>query len=647
MKPILFSKNATAFTTNGQGRLDCVSCSVTEERNGMYELEMEIAESSNHAKQIELSSIIVAKPNHSSGLQPFRVYKITKPINGVFTVSAQHLSYQLSYIPVMPFTISASASACNSALQGLKTNSAETNPFTFSTDVTTVAGFALTEPISLRAALGGVQGSVLDQFGGEYEWDGYNVKLWSHRGVQTPTVSLRYGKNITDLNQEALISNTITGICPYWKDSEGGNLVTLTEKVVESQYADNFPFRRTVAVDMSQDFQSKPTQAQLRTQANAYLGKPGIGIPSVSIKVSFVNLADTEEYKDVAALQSVNLCDMIAIEFEKLGISTSAKVVKTVYDVLTERYSSVELGTVRSSLASTIQNTNDAISTVAQSLAQKFSQFGEGIEDDIRNATAWLTNSDGYVIAVKNNDGSWKELIFADTNDPSTWHNVLRINENGLGFSSDGGQTYKQAWTLDGKLVIGGTNVPSLTVYKSDAVNPEVLFQVSRSGIIWDVANSSMTATGVLTAKGATLTNATITGGSLRQENSGTYMLLKNGEMRGGYDGDTVVNKVDATYNVTFNNTQHHCLQLGSDHAICLCAPTFFVGNEREPSIVYLADNTNAQAATNMSVGTSTMTVVTGVTMEGGQLNVQTSTVGYVNSVTWTNKYIKHGIIMN
>ena len=135
MKPILFSKTATSFDTNGLGRLDAISCKVTEERNGLFEFEMEIAETANHASEIEMCSIIVAKPSQSGNNQPFRVYKIGKPINGRFKVYAQHISYQLSYIPVMPFTITASASACSQTLAALKSNSVGTNPFSFQTDV--------------------------------------------------------------------------------------------------------------------------------------------------------------------------------------------------------------------------------------------------------------------------------------------------------------------------------------------------------------------------------------------------------------------------------------------------------------------------------------------------------------------------------
>lgn len=620
MKPILFSKNATTFTTNGLGRLDCISCKVTEERNGQYELELSIAETASHASEIELSSIIVVKPNNTSALQAFRVYKITKPINGQFSVYAQHISYQLSYIPSMPFNVTASASACNQTLQALKTNSAESNPFTFWTNVTTVASYTQGTPASIRQRLGGVEGSVLDQFGGEYEWDNYTVKLHSHRGVQSPNVILRYGKNITDLNQESYISNTITGICPYWMDTEGTEIVTLPEKVVESQYADSYPFKRTVTLDMSQDFESKPTEQQLRTLATAYLGKEGIGIPTVSVKVSFIDLASTEEYKDILSLQSVSLCDVIGVQFEKLGISTTAKVVKTVYDVLAERYDSIEVGSIRTSLASTINDQNSAITSMVSGLTQKFKQFGEGIQEDIQNATAWLTNSNGYVIAVKNLDGSWKELIFADHNDPAQWHNLLRINENGMGFSSDGGQTYKQAWTLDGKLVIGGTNVPSLTVYTTDA-ETQTLFKVSRDGIVWNVANSTMSADGTFTASGATLTNATISGGSVYQTDGNRFTELYSGALRGGVVGGAEDGSFDFATGI---QNVGKVTGMRSNNGLVLTAPRVYVGTSRDPQRVDLTRNGSITNYINLGVTTDIIedaygtqhTVVTGLTYD-------------------------------
>ena len=544
MKPILFSKTATAFTTNGLGRLDAISCIVTEERNGMFELEMEVAEAAAHASEIEMSSIIVVKVPDKTNLQAFRVYRLTKPLNGIFKVFAQHISYQLSYIPCMPFSVAASSSACNQALQGLKTNAVESCPFTFSTDVTTVASYKQATPASIRSRLGGVEGSVLDQFRGEYEWDNYTVYFKENRGLTIPVVTLNYGKNITDISQEENIENTVTGIVPYWVSVEGDTVVTLPEKSVDSQYASAYPFKRTIPYDFSQSFEEAPTVLELRTKAQAYVNQTGLGIPDVSIKLSFVALADTEEYKDIAALQTVKLCDTIQVYFEKLGINTTAKVVKYEYDVLSERYNSIEVGTIRRTLATTIsgnmeeiegvedltkdmiqksataledyadnaadsaetsaKNYADSAAATAQSNAKTYTDnqvatrpTAQQVATAINNATAWLTGSDGYVMAVKNNDGTWKELIFADHNDPADWVNVLRINERGIGFSSDGGVNYTQAWTLDGKLVIGGTNVPSLTVY-DNSTPPNILLQINSQGMIWNAPNSTLAQDGTL-----------------------------------------------------------------------------------------------------------------------------------------------------
>lgn len=529
MKPILFDKTATSFTTNGLGRLDCHECKVTEERNGVYELEMTIAESALHADQIEMTSIIVVKASQNSGLQAFRVYRVTKPLNGVFKVYADHISYDLSLIPTMPFSVVASVAACQDTLDGLLANAVENCPFTFTTDVTTVASYNQTVPSSIRSRLGGSEGSVLDQFGGEYEFDNYDVILHEDRGVTIPTVTLRYGKNITDINQEENISNTITGIVPFWADNEG-NVVTLPEKVVYSTHASDFPFKRTVPVDFSNDFEEEPTELQLRTKAQAYVGS--IGVPVVSIKLSFINLADTEEYKDIMPLQSVNLCDLINVQFEKYGISTTAKIVKTVYDVLGEKYDSLEIGSLRSSLATTITEQN---ANTATEISAKFQKVGTEID----NATAWLTSSGGYVVAIKNTDGSWKELLFLDDDDIDTAVHVLRINENGIGFSSNGvAGPYTQAWTLDGRLAIGGTNAPSITVYDS---NDNIIFNADATEIIWNATNSTMDSDGYITASGAALNDATITDGSITMIGTTAWLKLQNGVIYGGR-GTTVGN---------------------------------------------------------------------------------------------------------
>ena len=492
MIPILFSENSTVFTSNGIGRLsDAISCVVTEERNGQYELQIVYPSTGKHFEDINLRAIIVAKPSTGTNNQPFRIYNISKPIDGKVTINAQHISYDLTKNVCMPFSVSASSSACYQVLQNLKSYAVETCPFNFSTDVVTVASYDQKAPASIRSRLGGTEGSVLDQFHGEYEWDVYDVKFWANRG-QTKNIPLRYGKNITDIKQEAEISQTITGIVPYWMDNEGNNLVTLPERVVYSPNASAYSQKLTVPMDFSADFEEQPTEATLRTHAQAYVNQSGIGVPKVSIDVSFVNLADTEEYKDLIALQAVKLCDTIPVQFEPLGIDTTAKIVKTEYDVLAEKYKKITVGSLRSNLATNITEQNNNIMTTTSAKFEK-------VVTEIDNATAWLTSSGGYVVAVKNNDGSWKELLFLDTNDVDTATNVLRINENGIGFSSNGvSGPYTQAWTLDGRLVIGGTNVPSITVYDNDS---NVIFQAAATGMIWDAENSSMSADGTLDLK--------------------------------------------------------------------------------------------------------------------------------------------------
>ena len=152
MHPILFAESATSFNTNGIGRLsDALSCKVTEQRKGIYELEMSYQMYGQHYSDIGLRKIIVAKPSANGTIQPFRIYKITKPINGKVTVYAQHITYDLSKNVCMPQTVAASNAACNAALQGLKNTAVEACPFTFTTDVTTVASYNQTTPASIKA----------------------------------------------------------------------------------------------------------------------------------------------------------------------------------------------------------------------------------------------------------------------------------------------------------------------------------------------------------------------------------------------------------------------------------------------------------------------------------------------------------------
>lgn len=447
MKPRLFAESATEFNTNGIGTLsETISCTVSEERNGKYELEMVFPATGQHYEDIKNRSIIAVIPYRDADLQPFRVYQISKPIGGRVKINARHIGYDLAKNTTMPFSVAASTTACNDTLQALKANAVEACPFTFWTDVHTLSSYTQLTPSTIRQRLGGIEGSVLDQFGGEYEWDKFTVKLHSHRGHDLGVV-LRYGKNITDLTQEEIIAETVTGVVPYWSTMDGSEVVTLPEKAVYSQYADRYSSRLTIPLDFSGDYEEAPDVATLRAAAEAYVTKHDLGVPTVSVKVSFVNLADTLEYKDMQSLQSVHLCDTLTVQFEKLGIDTKAKVAAYKWNVLAERYDEITVGSIRSSLATSI---NDQNSATAASIDKTKVQAGNAIN----KATAWLSSGDGYIVAIKGSDGEWKELLAMDTNDIETAQKVMRLNENGLGGSSNGiDGPYEAAILVDGTIV--------------------------------------------------------------------------------------------------------------------------------------------------------------------------------------------------
>lgn len=441
MIPVLYKSTETKFVSNGIGRLaEAITCKVTEERNGIFELEMTYPVKGKLFKDIVHSAYIKARNKNKISSQVFCIYKISKPINGIITISARHISYRASLIPVAPF----SATSVTDALAGLKEHAAEECPFEFWTDKVTEGNFKVTVPSSIRSKLGGSTGSILDVYGGEYEFDNYKIKLHNQRGADNGVV-LRYGKNITDIKQEENIESTITGVYPYWAGSDGEYL-ELPEKVVHAENATNFPFARTIELDCSADFEEKPTEEQLRTKAERYLKDNDAGKPKVSITVSFVALWQTEEYKDIAPLEKVNLCDTVSVEFVKLNISAKAKVVKTIYNVLLDRYDSIEIGEPTTNLATEIVKQN---AEIAEKPTRVF------VETAASNATNWLTGvNGGYVVFHKDANNKPYELLIMDTEDVDTATNVWRFNKNGWGFSNTGyNGTYTMAATIDGQMI--------------------------------------------------------------------------------------------------------------------------------------------------------------------------------------------------
>lgn len=437
MIPILYNSTEADFTTQGLGALvDAIYCRVTEERNGIYELEMEYPQTGIHFNDIQNGNIITAIPSPYRAAQPFRIYRVTKPLNGNVTVYASHISYDLNKIPVSPF----SASTASSALAGIKTNMQIQNNFQFWTDKTTDAAFSSQVPAACRSILGGQEGSILDVYGGEYEWDRFTVRLYNKRGADSGVV-IRYGKNLTELNQEGDISSLVTGICPYWFSD--GTLVMCDPPII---YRQGMTAQSAVPVDFTQQFETAPTAAQLREAAESYIENNDIGKPTVSLDVEFIQLEQMSGFEGMALLEKCDLCDTVTVQYEQAGIDVEAEIVSIQTDVLLERYEKMQVGSIRANIAQTIADQQAQISQIGSSSV---------IQAAIQNATNWITGGrGGYVIFQLNANGQPDEILIMDQPSVESAQKVWRWNQGGLGYSENGYDgPYTTAITQDGAIV--------------------------------------------------------------------------------------------------------------------------------------------------------------------------------------------------
>lgn len=448
MIPILFEANETAFTTQGLGALaDAVSVSVSRVINGKDELTMVYPSTGARYADILNDRIIYAVPEYKKAAQPYQIYKITKPLNGMITVYARHVGSQRpGYIPVTPFT----AGSLTETLNSLPNHLAESSPFTFWTNKTVTANFKLSRPASLGKVLGGMEGSILDVYGGEYEFDGYTIKLWQRRGTDSG-VELRYAKNITDIEQSEDFASIITGVVPYWEGMDG-TVVSLPEVVVEGQYADTYSFRRTIVKDFTESFEEEPTVAELRAAATDYVSQSNLGVPEINLKVSFEHLAQYSGYENLQLLEKLNLGDTVSIFYEPLNVSATARIAKTTFDCLNEKYNSVQIGSVRSDLEQIMHTVSANAAQIKQTLQQNIpSALAEAVE----NATDLITGANGgYVVLDRDANGKPFQILIMDTDDKATATNVLRLNQNGIGFSTSGySGPFSTAWTIDSNFI--------------------------------------------------------------------------------------------------------------------------------------------------------------------------------------------------
>ncbi len=350
MKPILYDTGETAFTSNGLGRLqDCIECLVSEERNGIYEAVFSYPVDGERFADIIPGRSIGVTHDDSGDIQPFDIVSMSRPIGGVVTFHAVHVSYRLAGIVAKAKNINTLDAALQAIVETAQPSSGIA-PFTLTTDFTRNGYMSAFDgiPRSVRQLLGGVEGSILDTYGGEWEFDRFRVVLHSARG-QKRDFAIRYGVNMTEFQDDTDYQGTYTSCIPYWSGGDGGAIVVGNK--VNSGFV-SFDGRDTcVPVDMTDKFENKPTKAQLQSAALSMMQSKQTNLPSQNISVDFIRLQDFEEFADFSSLLQCRLCDSIDVVFPRYNMQGTFKIVKVVWDALAGRYKEMELGNLQTSLA--------------------------------------------------------------------------------------------------------------------------------------------------------------------------------------------------------------------------------------------------------------------------------------------------------
>lgn len=350
MIPRLYGKSETEFTTYGICPLiDALVCTVTEERNGEFVLNMTYAKEGRFVEEITADRIILADPYEGAEQsEPFRIVNVYYNADENLEIYAQHISYQLNHIIIGK--ISKNTRYAQSAMRNVVRDAllSDSCPFEFYSDIgeesSEVKTLGPKAAMPLRTFIAGSEGSVLDTYGGELKWERYDVSLLKARGSNNG-VRIAYGKNLTAFEYEIDTSDAVTGVIAYYSS---GN--TYLQSVLKKK-SNIFGYSHDVAIDVSSDYSSSaPTQTQLNSKAQTYLNKYSAE-PSISIDVDFILL---RQLGGADHLEHVNLCDTIEIVYPPLNLKTTAKVVKTIYNVLEDRYDSITVNTSKKKITDTI-----------------------------------------------------------------------------------------------------------------------------------------------------------------------------------------------------------------------------------------------------------------------------------------------------
>lgn len=331
----IHEKTAQTFDTFGLGALVPSHCVVEEELNGAYELELKHPyDDGGKWKRIERGRILYASTPR--GMQPFRIYYV-KPSMKEIAVNARHIFYDLLDNQCEPIRHSGTATAALAALQAAF---AYPMPFSFDTDIS-LTGTLTTgrmNPVQVLLSDDDEATSFVKGYGGELLRDGFRVSVKAALG-QDRGVSIRYGKNLVGLAVTEDESEVKTRIICYGKNGS----VTL-----DSPHLGDYIYPKIhTLTEENKDI------SEVQAEAQALLDG-GCDIPSINIKVDFVALEKTVEYREYAVLEEVFLGDMVTVTNTKMGFRKQAKVISYEWDCLLEQYNEVELGDFIPTLAASV-----------------------------------------------------------------------------------------------------------------------------------------------------------------------------------------------------------------------------------------------------------------------------------------------------
>lgn len=489
MNPILFDANEQSFDSYGLGVLECIKCTVEEERNGSYELQMTAALNGQHIDEVSVGRIILAKPNRTDDPQPFRIYDVKKALNGTIEVYGQHLSYDLG-----GFVLGAiSAQSCGAALSAIQTDL--NNGWTFTTDRSAQSGtFDASVPGSVRSYMAGRSGSILDIYGpGDWHFDKFECEFLTSRGSDRGVV-IRYGKNLTALVADSDCTNVGSEVMCFYSDTNGE--IVRGTPVATGQTTLN----RTLLVDATDKFQTVPTATDLTNYANSYILKHNVTTPKTNFTLDWVQSGDI--------IDRLDLCDTVSVKYEDFGISAKAKVIRTKWNVLLERYDELEIGDAKSTLA-------DTLVSVDEKIEEATSEAVSGYQQAIKAASDIITGSAGGYVVFWNSttmspgtpSNPANEILVMDTPNVNTATTVWRWNVSGLGYSNNGyAGPYQTAIDMNGGIATWFIDTVRINADNITAGTLTGRVINNGSGTFYVDAN------GNLTAAAATISGGSITG---------------------------------------------------------------------------------------------------------------------------------------